>query len=159
MKNRIVKVLGWGIGTATITAILEGETVFSGKVDLHELTEENAAEQTSPTLFTFNVPMDFSGTKHMKITVEDASVRFGQIVANYCEVSMGGLSFSTGEDSFSDVAEYDSNYVRDPRSNVTIDSMPQKADRLIGKGTWHWIVNPGSTLEHDLAIDLPGMEE
>ena len=44
MANRTVKVLGWGSGTAEITAILDGTTVFSGPVELVEKTSDNESE-------------------------------------------------------------------------------------------------------------------
>jgi hypothetical protein len=159
MINRTVKVLGWGLGRAKITAVLDGVTVFSDSVDLVEMTKDNESEQTAPTLFTFDLPLEFAGTKHMVISVADAAVRFGQILANYSQAEMGPVTFSSGPDEYLDVAEYDSDYVRDPRSNVIIDGEKQQADRSIGKGTWHWIVSPGSTFEHDLRIDTAGLEE
>jgi len=161
MTNRIVKVLGWGLGSspAKITAVLDGKTVFSGNVNLATMTKDNANEQTTPTLFTFEAPMDFVGTKHMAILVEDAAVRFGQIVANYTEVKMGTLTYSTGADIYTDVAEEDDAGISDPRTNVTINGEKHEANRLIGKGTWHWTIKPGSSFEHDLTIDCPGLEE
>jgi hypothetical protein len=161
MTNRTVKVTGWGFGEgkARITAVLDGTEVFNGQVDLVDMTERNASEQTAPTLFSFEIPMDFAGTKNMVITVKDTAVRFGYILGNYVETEMGGITYSSGPDIYSDVADYDENFVKDPRSNVTIDGRPQKADRLLGKGTWHWAVNPGSTLKHDLTISQAGLEE
>ena len=35
----------------------------------------------------------------------------------------------------------------------------QEADRLLGKGTWHYVVNPGSIIEHDLTISAPGLDD
>ena len=156
MTNRTVKVLGWGSGTAEITAILDGTTVFSGPVELVEKTADNESEQTSPGVFTFEVPIDFLGTKHLAVSVKGSTVEFGQIVANWTEIDMGTIKFSTGPDDFVDVADDDSEGVKDPRTNVTIDGVKQTADRLLGKGTWHYTVNPGSTLEHDLTIASPG---
>ena len=160
MTTRIVKVQGWGTGQAEITAVLDGGTVFSGNVNLVEMTAENEDDQHAPTLFTFEVPMEFVGTKHMVISVAKSTVRFGQIVANYAEVEMGAIVYSTGVDCFMDVAEYNSEYVRDPRGDeVTIDGQKQQADRKIGKGTWHWTIAPGSTFEHTITIDKAGLEE
>lgn len=164
MTNRTVKVLGWkgdnNNGPATITAILDGETVFSGNVDLIEMTKDNEDDQHAPTLFTFEIPMDFAGTKNMAITVANAAVRFGQIVANYAEVEMGSIVYSTGVDIYADVAERDPAGIADPRGDeVTIDGQKQQANRLIGKGTWHWTVNPGSTFEHSITVDKAGVEE
>jgi len=160
MTNRTAKVLGWGSGTATITAILDGETVFSGSVDLAEMTADNESEQTAPTLFSFELPMDFAGTKHMVITVAGVAVRFGQIVANYSEVEMGAITYSTGPDVYSDVTERDGAGIADPRGDaVTIDGQKCEANRLMGKGTWQWTVNPGSTFEHGITVSQAGLLE
>lgn len=158
MTNRTVKALGWGSGTAEITAILDGVTVFSGSVDLVEMTSHNDKFDTSPTLFTFEIPMDFVGTKHMIITVKDSTVRFGQIVANYAETCMGAIAYSTGPDEYVDVVEIDPAGIADPRGDeVTINGEKQTANRLIGKGAWHWDITPGSTFEHDLTVSVPGL--
>jgi hypothetical protein len=157
MSNRTVKVLGWGSETAEILAKLDGITVFSGLVKLEEKTKDNEGEQTSPVLFGFEVPMEFIGTRHMLISVNGSPVEFGQIVANYTELDMGPITFSTGPDDYVDVADEDSEGVKDPRTNVAIDGSKQTADRLLGKGTWHYTVNPGSTLEHDLTIATIGL--
>ena len=160
MTNRTAKVLGWGTGTATITAILDDETVFSGSVNLVEMTADNESEQTAPTLFSFELPMDFAGTKHMVITVAGAAVRFGQIVANYSEIDMGAITYSSGADVYSDVTERDGAGIADPRGDaVTIDGQKHEANRLIGKGTWHWTVNSGSTFEHGITVSRVGLLE
>jgi hypothetical protein len=157
MTTRTVKVLGWGVGSAAVTATLDGATVFDGQVDLVEMTADNESEQTAPTLFTFEIPMDYVGTMHMTVLVANATTRFGQMIVNYKEVEMGAITYSSGVDDYLDIAEFDADYVRDPRTNVTIDNVPQSADRKLGKGTWQWTVNPGSTLAHDLVVPSPGM--
>jgi hypothetical protein len=162
MANRTVKVLGWGTGTspATLTAILDGKTVFFGSVDLVELSANNESAQTAPILFTFEIPMDFAGTKQMAISVAGAPVRFGQIVANYSEVAMGEITYSTGAEIYADITEADGAGIGDPRGNeVIIDGQKYEADRLIGKGTWHWTVNPGSKFEHNITVSKAGLEE
>jgi hypothetical protein len=160
MTNRTVKMLGWGTGQAELTAVLDGETVFSGSVDLVEMTKENEDDQHAPTVFTFEVPVNFVGTKHMVISVAKSAVRFGQIVANYAEVEMGSIVYSTGVDIYMDISEYNGDYVRDPRGEeVTINGEKQQPDRRIGKGTWHWTVTPGSTFEHNITFDKAGLEE
>jgi len=160
MTNRTAKVLGWGTGTATITAILDDEIVFSGSVNLVEMTADNESEQTAPTLFSFELPMNFAGTKHMVITVAGSAVRFGQIVANYTQVEMGAITYSDGPDAYADVTERDPAGIADPRGDaVTIDGQRHEANRLLGKGTWHWTVNPGSTFEHDITVSRAGLLE
>jgi hypothetical protein len=160
MTTRTVKLLGWGTGQAEITAVLDGERVFSGKVDLEELTDNNGTVDTAPTLFTFEIPMEFAGTKHMVISVDKSAVRFGQIVANYTEITMGEIIYGSGPDIYADVSEMNFEGIQDPRGNeVTIDGEKQTVNRLIGRGTWHWPVNPGSTFEHSITIDKPGLED
>jgi len=158
MTTRTVKVLGWGTGQAELTAVLDGETVFSGSVNLVEMTQHNQHFDHAPTIFTFEIPMDFIGTKHMVITVDKSAVRFGQIVANYAELNMGAISYSIGPDEYVDVVEIDPAGIADPRGDeVTINGKKQKADRLIGKGTWQWTVEPGSIFEHDITVSVPGL--
>jgi hypothetical protein len=162
MTTRTVKVLGWGIenGSANITAVLDGKTVFDGQVNLVIMTADNESEQTAPTLFTFEIPMDFAGTKQMTISVAGNPVRFGQIVANYTEVKMGAITYSSGADIYADVTEIDPAGIADPRGDaVIIDGQKYEANRLIGKGTWHWTVNPGSKFEHDITVSNAGLEE
>jgi hypothetical protein len=156
MPNRTVKILGWGTGTAKLTAILDGEPIFSGDVDLSEFSEDNSTEKTSPTLFTFEIPIDFGGVKQIKIIVDKAPVRFGQIVANYTEVEWGEIYY-TGPYEFADISPIDSSGSRDPRDAIMIDGALQTVDRQGMSGTWHWTINPGSTFEHDLRIK-PGSE-
>lgn len=151
MPNRTVKVQGWGTGTTTITALLDGETVFSGDIELEEFTEDNSAEQTAPTLFSFEIPVDFGGSKEMKITVGKAPVRFGQIIANYTECEYSEIYY-TGPYGYADIAPIDSDGSGDPRDEVKIDGVLQIVDRDGNPGTWHWVVNPGSVFEHKLTI-------
>jgi len=164
MTNRTVKILGWASGPGLvqpeITAVLDGETVFSGSVNAVEMTKENESEETAPTLFTFEIPIDFVGTKHMVISVAKSALRFGQIVANYAKVEIGEIVYSTGADIYTDVSKYNSDCVQDPRGEeVTINGKKQQPDRKLGNGTWHWTVTPGSTFEHNITFDQAGSEE
>jgi hypothetical protein len=151
MPNRTVRVQGWGTGTATLTAVLDGETVFSGDVELYPFSQDNSTEQTSPTLFSFEIPIDFGGTKDMKITVGKASVRFGQIIANYTECEYGEIYY-TGPYGYADIAPVSPDGSGDPRDEVKIDGVLQKVERQGLSGTWHWTVNSGSVLEHKLVV-------
>jgi hypothetical protein len=153
MALRTVKVQGWGcVGSekrAKITALLDGETVFSGDVDLVEMDDTNDRMETAPTLFTFEIPMDYAGTKHLVYKNENAAVRYGQMVINYNITEVGDIQYSDGPDMFDDVACEDADGIIDPRTNVTVNGEPQKAMREFGNGTWHWTVQPDSSLEHD----------
>jgi hypothetical protein len=149
MTNRTIRICGWGTGQspATITAWVDGEQVFSGSVNLIELDDSNQGEYTAPTLFTFEVPMDFVGTKRMRVAVTDATVRFAYVQANY--VNTDGCS--TGPDGFTDASQWIDG-VKDARKNVIIDGRPQSVDRTMGYWAWHWFVEPGSTIAHDIVI-------
>lgn len=157
---RTIKVLGWGTGQspATIIAQLDGETVFSGQVDLVEMSASNESAHTAPTLFSFEVSTDFSGTKKMKISVSGAPVRFAHIVGNYTAYDTGFGIINSGAGQFLDISTPDADGVRDPRTNVAINGIKQSVDRNKGKGVWHWVIKPGSTFEHDLYISLAGLE-
>lgn len=148
---RTFRVQGWGTGTAVLTASLDGNQIWSGSVDLQEFEEANQDYKTAPTLFSFELPVEFGGTKQMKITVDKAMVRFGQIVANFTEVDWGAVYY-TGEFEFADVAPIQDEGIRDPRANVRIDGVLQNIDRQASTGTWHWYIMPGQTFEHDLLI-------
>ena len=154
MALRTVKVQGWGSGKnqAKITAVLDGKTVFCDNVDLVEMDETNDCIETAPTLFTFEIPMDFAGTKHMIITNENSAVRYGQIVINYSVLEVGDITYSSGAEFFDDVAVEDADGIIDPRKNVVVDGKKQETVRDFGRGTWHWSLHPGSTLEHDIVF-------
>ena len=153
MTLRTVKVQGWGcIGgekQVKITAVLDGETVFRDNVDLVEMDETNDHMETAPTLFTFEIPMDFAGIKHLILKNEGAAIRYGQMLVNYNIVEVGDILYSNGPDEFDDVAVEDENGIIDPRTNVTVNGEPQQAMREYGNGTWHWTLQPDSILEHD----------
>lgn len=149
MTNRTIRICGWGTGQspATVTATVDGEQVFAGKIDLVELRADNQGEFTAPVLFTFEVPMDFVGTKHMRVLVEDATVRFAYVQANYVTV----MGRSSGPDMYVDCSGCIDG-VTDARKNVVIDGILQTVDRTKGYGAWHWFIEPGSVMEHDLVI-------
>jgi len=151
MSKRTLKVQGWGTGTAYLTASLDGEQIFSGNVDLTEQTDENSSSQDAPTLFVFEIPIEFAGTKQMKIIVDKARVHFGMIVANYTEVDWGQVYY-TGPYEFDDVSPARELGIRDPRDNVKINGIPQTIERSGLLGTWCWTIDPGSTFEHDLLV-------
>ena len=159
MNSRTVKFLGWGTGTAFITVLLDSKLIFHGTVELTAQSAQNESMDHAPTLFSFEIPMEFSGVHDMVCYVEDASVTFGYVVANYADITMNGMRYSSGPKIFHDVADYDSEWVKDPRKNVYINGKPQSVDRKIGKGTWQWPVPAWSCIRHDLEISKPGLVE
>ena len=85
MEKRTIRVLGWGVDKqqSELTVTLDGATVFSGVIPLQEMTSENDNISTAPTLFSFEIPLDFPTVTRMKITKDDATIRFSNIVGNY----------------------------------------------------------------------------
>jgi len=155
MEKRTIRVLGWGVDKqqSELTVTLDGETVFSGVVPLEEMTSENDRIETAPTLFSFEVPMEFSSTARMKIVKDRATIRFANIVANYTLLEQGGVEMESGPFEFLDAAPLDDQGVRDPRANVVINGQLQTPARTAQLcGTWHWIIGPTDTFEHDLVI-------
>ena len=85
MEKRTIRVLGWGLDQkqSNLTVTIDGATVFSGVVPLEEMTSENDSISTAPTLFSFEIPLDFPVVTRMKIIKDDATIRFSNIVGNY----------------------------------------------------------------------------
>ena len=155
MEKRTIRVLGWGVDQkqSKLTATIDGETVFSGVVPLEEMTSGNDSIATAPILFSFEIPLDLPTITRMKITKDDATIRFSNIVGNYTLYQGPGLRMESGPFEFLDVAPLDDSGVRDPRQNVVINGRLQTPDRGIGMtGTWHWTIGPKTTFEHDLVI-------
>ena len=155
MEKRTIRVLGWGVDKqqSELTVTLDGATVFSGVVPLEEMTSENDSIATAPTLFSFEIPLDFPTVTRMKIVKDDATIRFSNIVGNYTLYQGPGLQMESGPFEFLDVAPLDDSGVRDPRNNVTINGRLQTPDRGTGMtGTWHWTIGPKTAFEHDLTI-------
>jgi hypothetical protein len=162
MTMRTFKVLGTGFGTspAQITAVLDGQTVFSGEVDLVPQSPAVAAEN-SPVVFTFDLPLENSGlvAKPMTITVEKAAVCFNMILSNYTQYRLkNGLIVYTGAETFVDASVEAPDGSKDPRSNVSINGVPKRVDRTVAQGAWNWTVQPGQTLACDVTFS-DGVEE
>lgn len=155
MAMRTIKVLGWGNGSLSseLTATLDGQLVFSGLIELVEMTSNNDSVETMPTLFSFDLPLEYCGVKRMKITKDNASIIFASIVGNYTLYSGPGVEIESGPYEYLDVAPLDDNGIRDPRSNVVINGLSRVPDRNNQlNGTWHWCIGPNTTFEHDLLV-------
>ena len=156
MTNRTVRMTGCGFGmtTATITALLDGQEIFSGSIPTLDQPLPALPDDELPNkiLFTFEIPMSQYGTFPMSVTVEHSTVFFSQITANYSKRMLSNTT--SGPDIYLDICNM-TNGVRDPRSNVSIDGVPQIIQRRSLVGAWIWQVHPGSTLSYDLTIAPP----
>ena len=173
MTTRTFKQLGQGYGSsnATITAKINGATVFSGIVPTANQRlpgSPSGTDDTYPTLFTWTNDVDFAGTQTMEITVTGATVLLAATNANYVPVAVavtGPLSNpdpnyvptyeSSGPDTYNVIfkEEVDGFVYTDPTTNVTIDGVPKSVARdssLLGQR--HWTISPGSTFTCQLNV-------
>jgi len=166
MTTRTFKQMGQGYGSsnATITAKINGATVFSGIVPTANQRlpgSPSGTDDTYPTLFTWTNDVDFEGTQTMEITVTAATVLLTEINANYMRVVKieGKIENpssnwvptnyeSTGPDTYGIIfnEKVDGFIYTDPTTNVVIDGVPKIVTRDPSlSGQRHWTINPGST--------------
>jgi hypothetical protein len=174
MVTRTFKQLGQGFGSsnATITAKINGVTVFSGIVPTANQKlpgPPSGTEDVYPTLFTWTNDVDFEGTQTMEITVTGATVLLAAINANYMRSAVkieGKIENptpnwvpanyeSSGPDTYGIIfkEEVDEFIYTDPITNVVIDGVPKpviKNPSLLGQQ--YWIISPGSTFTCQLNI-------
>lgn len=166
MTNRTVQIMGLGIGSdpATVVATVNGSQIFSGTVETIDepfpSLPSTEVANTLVSLFTFDIPMDFSNNLPMTVTVANNPVIFGPIKANYSNVANidGNVTtfVSSGPTRFLNIYKPgNTEVITDSRSNVTIDGIaqtitPEQRGTLVG--TWWWTIYPGSTLSYDLLV-------
>ena len=151
MTLRTIQVLGNGFGEtdATVVAILDGNTVFSGTVPTSNvavpaLPNSDLVDQTVP-LFSFEIPMDFVGNIPMTCQPTNGTVIFAQILANYTK--------SSGANNYVSLREIANT---DPRNNVTVDGVAKTTDPSELPGTWWWTIDAPSVLSYNLEIGQAG---
>jgi hypothetical protein len=174
MTTRTFKQMGQGYGSSncTVTAKIDGATVFSGIVPSANQrlpVGPTDTEDAYPTLFTWTNDVDFEGTQTMEITVTGATVLLAATNANYMRsaVQTEGIIEnpdpnyvptnyeSTGPDTYGVIfkEEVDGFVYTDPTTNVTIDGVPKSVARdssLLGQR--HWTISPGSTFTCQLNV-------
>jgi hypothetical protein len=92
--------------------------------------------------------MEFEGTKPMSCDVNNGTVIFAQILANYCAIANTDPLAGTGPDGF-----YNIDGIGDARSNVFIDGAAQPINHSETlNGTWWFTVPTGSTLTYNLDV-------
>ena len=109
MTTRTVKIFGlaYGSSPAEISVTLDGAPVYTGTVstlDQLPLSGPDTEMVDATTEFcTFEIPMDFEGTKPMTCSVTNGTVIFAQITANYCVIGNAILAAGTGPDGFNSI--------------------------------------------------------
>ena len=83
--NRTLKFLGkvYGLSDATVSATIDGTTVFNGTIATSGIAVFDDAPFTPDTLFTAEIPVEFRGTKSVSITVTSGDVVFAEVMGNY----------------------------------------------------------------------------
>lgn len=162
MANRTVQITGYGHGAspASVTATVNGQQVFSGEVPTVETPDPGYPSTSATVLFTFEIPVEFSGSLPMTVAVENSSVTFWHIYANYSNIANTAgnvVTFaSSGSSGYSNILrEWPNANPADPRSNVYIDGVSvtvSAEERGNLNGTWNYPVNSGSTISYDIAV-------
>jgi hypothetical protein len=153
MTTRTVKMLGLAYGPtpAEIEITFDGNTIYTGTVSTTDspLPSLPNSELTPTTIefCQFEIPMEFSGTKPMSCTVNNGTVIFAQIVANYCAIANSDPFIGTGPDVY-----LPTDGIVDSRSNVAINGVAQVVNHEELPGTWWFTVPTGSTLTYDLDV-------
>lgn len=165
MENRTVQVKGWAWGTdpITITATLAGNTVFSGTVTLNGDTYPGVDVVLKPdhnALFSFDIPLETTGTFPMTITSTSGAVLLGPVVANYNTLTWVKDPAQPNTDPRVAIDDYQpgtstgfvtiSSNGTDPRSNISIDGTAQTFTDQV---EWRqYMLAAGSTFACDLTI-------
>lgn len=180
MANRTVQIIGYGFGAtpATVTATVNGSQVFSGAVDtvndpIPPMPIDPALVNSGTTLFTFEIPMNYSGALPMTVEVGTSPVVFAQIYANYANIANTSNTGNSNVTTFTSSGPTGFVNVFNPwpieppteaRSNTAINGMPytitlEERDTFDPPiiGTWWWTINPGSTFSYDVNV-TPGLE-
>jgi hypothetical protein len=147
-------------------ATFNGTTVYTGAVPT---VNESVPAQPNPdivsdttVLFTFDIPVETTGSQEMTIQVTNGTVIFADVLANYCKMSRKSptpIVYSSGADTYYNIWDDLNSSVPGPiispedgRTNVTINGVEQTPDRTGLEGPWWWTVNSTATLGYDLAV-------
>ena len=166
MTTRTVKIFGLAYGStpAEINVTLDGNTVYTGAVSTQDpvtgtpcLADYKILNQPTPNLdyanstvelCSFELPMDFQGSKPMTSTVTNGTVIFAQIRANYFAIPGSDPIVGRGPSEYFDI-----NGDADARSNVAKDGEPVTVVHTnVSHGTWFFSINTGSVLSYDLNV-------
>lgn len=164
-EERTVQFYGvaYGPSPVTITAVVNGNTVFSGEVltaDQPISPQPTPPDDEQYVLFSVNnsAPTNFSGSVPMTVTISGgptSGVLFGEIYSNYQWGNTVGYSAEPGV--FGPIylgTPTNSEGTIDPRSSVYIDGVQQVPPLPTSEGTWNWFINTGSTMSYNLNISL-----
>lgn len=174
MTTRTFKQLGQGFGIipCTITAKIDGVTVYSGTVPtVNQPLPAGPAgvDDGYPDLFTWTNDVNFAGTQSMEITVTGSPLLLAAVNANYVPQVIPVTGKIENPDPNWVPTNYESSgpstynvifkesvgdkVYTDPTTNVVIDGIAKSVTRnpeLTGQR--HWLINPGSTFTCQLNV-------
>jgi len=155
-QNRTLQFIGLAYGDTpvSVTAEINGTTVFSGEISTVNSPFPLSSEinlSTNPVLFTVNdsplFPTNFSGSYPMTISATGGyGLVVGVVTCNYMLPSGNANSFAS--------CYYNAiSNVGDPRSNVIINGNPIKSTPP-PNGAWYWEATSPGNIVCDLSVDL-----
>ena len=153
MTTRTVKMFGlaYGSSPAEIAVTLDGQSVYTGTVSTVDTPPPALPNleiaNTTVEFCSFEIPMEFEGTKPMTCSITNGTVIFADISANYSVIANTNPVYGGGADIFSSTAGTSS-----VRSNVAIDGIAQTINQEELAGTWWFKVPAGSILTYDLNV-------
>jgi hypothetical protein len=153
--------VAYGASPVTLTAVVNGNTVFSGEVltaDQPINPEPIVPGDQQYVLFSIAncAPTNFSGSVPMTLTVTNGDgVLLGNIWSNYQTGNTVGYSAEPGVFGPLYFGEpTNSEGTPDPRSSVKINGTTQVPPLPPSEGTWNWFVYSGSNISHNLNISV-----
>ena len=162
VQNRTIQFIGYAYGSSpvTLTAEINGSTVFSGEVptiDGPVPPPRNDLSSATPLFLIENNALfstDFSGQYPMTISVTNGTgVILGEVRSNY--MNNTGEARYGNSTTFLNIAT-NTDY-RDPRTNVVINGTPETPVRPPDgscDGAWPWIVNNPGTIDFNLQVGI-----
>ena len=88
MANKTIQFLGQGYGATpcTITAYFNGAEVFSGAIPTVDSTDIGRLPEDQQVVFSFEVPMDTTGSIPMTLAISGTDTYLEQVLVNYYPV-------------------------------------------------------------------------
>ena len=161
-QNRTFQFMGNGYGDSpvTVTATINGTTVFSGAVPTIPGVPTEYNPDAQVVLFSIDsadLNTDFSGNVPMTVTVAGSNgASFGRIMSNYYQGNTGVNPAAGTADNFDDCfvgVPVNSESSVDPRSSVTINGQAHTPARP-PEGTWNYHLNDGESMTYNFNISV-----
>lgn len=146
-RNFIQQGQAYGETTCTITANLDGATIYSGSAPTEDSPLPPLPGAIIDTdVFSWQLPTDFQGTKTLVITVANAPFVLSDTLADRTDVAnINAFESSQFTQTIANII------VTDPLTNVTIDGVAATRG-TDSTGQWYWLILPDQTFQATLNI-------